>query len=326
MNLSDTSKPKVFVTRAIPDNGLALLRQHCALDVWPDDAPPSYEALVEHSQGKEGILTMLTDKVDAALMDAAGPQLKVISQYAVGYDNIDVEAARARGIAVGNTPGVLTEATADIAFALLLATARRIVEAADYVKAGQWQTWEPQTLLGADLNGATMGIIGLGRIGQAFAQRAKGFNMRLIAYSPRMTPEKAATVGAEAVSFETLLRESDFISLHSPLTPETRHLINADALSQMKPSAILINTARGGIIDQDALYTALKNGTIRAAGLDVTDPEPLPQDHPLLQLPNAVIIPHIGSASIETRTKMSVMAAENLLAGLNGETLPNSVS
>jgi glyoxylate reductase len=170
-----------------------------------------------------------------------------------------------------------------------------------------------------------MGIIGLGRIGQAFAQRAKGFNMRLIAYSPRLTPEKAAVVGAEAVSFETLLRESDFISLHSPLTAETRHLINAEALAKMKPTAILINTARGGMIDQDALYNALRNGTIRAAGLDVTDPEPLPSDHPLLQLPNALIIPHIGSASIETRTKMSVMAAENLLAGLNGTPLPNSV-
>jgi glyoxylate reductase len=323
--LSPLTKPQVFVTRAIPEDGLELLRQHCDLDVWPNTAAPSDDELISRTKGKDGILTMLTDKIDAAFMDTVGPQLKVISQYAVGYDNIDTQAAQQRGIAVGNTPGVLTEATADIAFALLLATARRIVEAADYVKAGQWKTWEPQTLLGADLNGATMGIIGLGRIGQAFAQRAKGFNMRLIAYSPRLTPEKAAVVGAEAVSFETLLRESDFISLHSPLTAETRHLINAEALAKMKPTAILINTARGGMIDQDALYNALRNGTIRAAGLDVTDPEPLPSDHPLLQLPNALIIPHIGSASIETRTKMSVMAAENLLAGLNGTPLPNSV-
>lgn len=323
--MSPLTKPQVFVTRAIPEDGLELLRQHCDLDVWPNTAAPSDDELISRTKGKDGILTMLTDKIDAAFMDTVGPQLKVISQYAVGYDNIDTQAAQQRGIAVGNTPGVLTEATADIAFALLLATARRIVEAADYVKAGQWKTWEPQTLLGADLNGATMGIIGLGRIGQAFAQRAKGFNMRLIAYSPRLTPEKAAVVGAEAVSFETLLRESDFISLHSPLTAETRHLINAEALAKMKPTAILINTARGGMIDQDALYNALRNGTIRAAGLDVTDPEPLPSDHPLLQLPNALIIPHIGSASIETRTKMSVMAAENLLAGLNGTPLPNSV-
>lgn len=323
--MSPLTKPQVFVTRAIPEDGLELLRQHCDLDVWPNTAAPNDDELISRTKGKDGILTMLTDKIDAAFMDTVGPQLKVISQYAVGYDNIDTQAAQQRGIAVGNTPGVLTEATADIAFALLLATARRIVEAADYVKAGQWKTWEPQTLLGADLNGATMGIIGLGRIGQAFAQRAKGFNMRLIAYSPRLTPEKAAVVGAEAVSFETLLRESDFISLHSPLTAETRHLINAEALAKMKPTAILINTARGGMIDQDALYNALRNGTIRAAGLDVTDPEPLPSDHPLLQLPNALIIPHIGSASIETRTKMSVMAAENLLAGLNGTPLPNSV-
>jgi glyoxylate reductase len=258
-------------------------------------------------------------------MDAAGPQLKVISQMAVGHDNIDIAAAKTRGIPVGNTPGVLTEATADLTFALLLAGARRILEGVNYIQHGKWQTWEPKTLLGADVTGATLGIIGFGRIGQAVAKRAAGFDMRVLAYGPRLTNEQALAAGAQSVDLDALLRESDFVSIHTPLNNNTRHLINAQTLRRMKSTAILINTARGPIVDQQALYEALKDGVIGGAALDVTNPEPLPQDDPLLTLPNVTIVPHIGSASIKTRNRMASMAADNLLAGLRGEKLPNSV-
>lgn len=318
-------KPKVFVTRRIPDVGLEKISATCDVDIWPEQTPPPYETLLERVRGVDGLLCLLTDRIDAAVMDAAGPQLKVISQYAVGYDNIDIQAARQRGIPVGNTPGVLTEATADLAFALLLASARRIVESADYVKAGQWQTWEPQTLLGADLSGATLGIVGLGRIGSAMAKRASGFDMHIIAYSPRTTAEEAQAAGVTLVDLDTLLAESDFVSLHAPLNDETRRLINADTLRRMKPNATLVNTARGPIVDQDALYQALTTGVIRAAALDVTDPEPIASDHPLLSLPNVIVVPHIGSASVRTRDRMADMAADNLLAGLRGAPLPNAV-
>lgn len=315
-------KPRVFVTRLIPDAGLERIRPVCDLDVWYGDAPPARAILLQCVRGVEGILSLLTDRIDAEVMDAAGPQLKVISNYAVGYDNIDVAAAAARGIRVGNTPGVLTNATADLTFALLLAAARRIVEGVEYIQGGHWKTWEPRTLLGTDVTGATLGIIGLGRIGSAVAQRAKGFTMRVLAHSPGKSPEYAASVGAALVELDTLLAESDFVSLHVPLNTTTRHLINSATLAKMKPSAILINTTRGGVVDQAALYAALTGGIIRAAALDVTDPEPLPADHPLLTLDNCLVVPHIASSSIATRSRMAVMAAENLLAGLRGERLP----
>jgi lactate dehydrogenase-like 2-hydroxyacid dehydrogenase len=259
-------------------------------------------------------------------MDAAGTGLKVISQMAVGYDNIDISAAQKRGIAVGNTPGVLTETTADLTFALLLAAARRLNEGAQYILDGKWQTWHPTTLLGHDVTGATLGIIGLGRIGNAVAKRAAGFDMQILVYGPRLSDEEATQIGAKRVTLDELLQQSDFVSLHCPLRPETRHLINRETLARMKPSAILINTTRGGVVDQTALYDALVNGVISGAALDVTDPEPMPADDPLLKLPNVTIVPHVGSATIGTRGKMAQIAIDNLIAGLNGQPLPHMVT
>jgi glyoxylate reductase len=260
--------------------------------------------------------------VDAELMDAAGSQLKIISSMSVGVDHIDIAAATARGIPVGNTPGVLTDATADMAFALLLSAARRVMEGEKYIRTGKWKTWHPQLLLGADLVGSTLGIVGFGRIGQAVAKRAQGFDMRVIFYDPTSHPVH----GAQSVDLDTLLHESDFVSLHVPLTPNTKRMVNADFLSKMKPNAILVNTARGGVVDQVALYDTLKSNQIFAAALDVTDPEPLPMDNPLLTLENCLIVPHLGSASKRTRDLMSLLAAENLIAGLKGERLPNCVN
>lgn len=318
-------KPHVFITRRIPEAGIDLIRPVCDVEIWPEEMPPSYETLLKLVHGVNGVLCMLTDRIDGNLMDKAGSQLKVISQMAVGYDNIDIAAAKTRGIPVGNTPGVLTDATADLAFALLLAGARRLIEGVEYIKTGQWQTWSPTALLGADVTGATLGIVGLGRIGSAVARRAKGFDMRVIAHSPRATPSMTVEAGAALVSFDALLAQSDFVSLHVPLNAETRHLVNRETLRKMKPTALLINTTRGGVVDQDALYEALTTGIIGGAALDVTDPEPLRADHPLLSLPNALIVPHIGSASVKTREKMAIMAAQNLLAGVSGERLPNAV-
>lgn len=318
-------KSKVFVCRKIPSAGLDKILGACEATVWQGALPPTRDELLEHVQGVEGIVSLVTDKIDGEVMDVAGSQLKVISQMAVGVDNIDLDAAKQRGIKVGNTPGVLTDATADLAFALLLALARHIVEGADYVREGQWKTWLPQGFLGYDLCGATLGIVGLGRIGKAMAKRASGFDMRILGYSPSLTQAEADEVKAEAVDLETLLRESDFVSLHTPATPQTNHLINRERLALMKPTALLINTARGSVVDQQALYEALQRQQIGGAALDVTDPEPLPMDNPLLTLPTVLIVPHIGSASIQTRNKMAVMAADNLLAGLRGEKLPHSV-
>lgn len=319
------SKPKVFVTRAIPDKGLELIKDFCDVDLWFDELPPSREALLQHVRGVDGLLCLLTDKIDAKLMDAAGKQLKVISNFAVGFDNIDTHAATARKIRVGNTPDVLTDATADFAFALMMAVARRIPEAERYVHKGKWKTWGPKILLGVDLKGATLGLIGFGRIAQAMARRAVGFDMRVIYYTPNEKKLDPA-IKATRVDFETLLEEADFISLHTPFTPDTYHLIDAEALSRMKPTAVLINTARGPVVDSDALYEALKHNRIFGAGLDVTEPEPLPNDSPLLKLDNIIIAPHIASASITARDNMSWMAAKNLIAGLKGEHLPNCVN
>jgi glyoxylate reductase len=315
-------KPRVFVTRLILESGLDLVRDFCQADVWPDELPPSRQEILKRVRGVEGLLCLLTDQIDAEIMDAAGPTLKIISNHAVGVDNIDVPTATARGIRVGNTPGILTEATADMAFALLLAAARRVVEAERLVKAGGWKTWAPGFMLGADLAGATLGIVGFGRIGRAVARRANGFGLRILLTDPNpCQPEPG--INATQVDLGTLLRESDFISLHTPLTAATRNLINIDTLSIMKPTAVLVNTSRGPVVDQEALYDALLAKRIFAAALDVTVPEPLPADHPLLKLENCIIVPHIASASWGTRQRMSRMAAENLIAGLKGEKLPN---
>ncbi len=302
-----------------------MLRDFCEVDRWEDELPPSRDELMKRVRGTEGLLTLLTDKVDGEVMDAAGKQLKVISNHAVGFDNIDVQAATARKIPVGNTPDVLTDATADFAFALMMAAGRRLIEADRYVREGKWKTWGPKLLLGAEMKGATLGLVGFGRIGKAVARRAMGFDMRVMYYDPTES-ETDSDSKATRVDFDTLLKESDFISLHTPLTSATRHLIDTRALSKMKPSAVLINTARGPIVDMDALYHALKEHLIFAAGLDVTEPEPLPMDSPLLTLDNLVIAPHIGSASTVARDKMSWMAAKNLIAGLKGEPLPNCVN
>jgi glyoxylate reductase len=305
---------RCFVTRGLPGSALDRLRDAHEVDVWPERLPPGYEELRRRTSDVEGLLSLLTDRVDAELIDGS-PHLRAISNYAVGYDNVDVEAAAARGIAVGNTPDVLTETTADLAFALLLAAARRLPEAAASVAEGDWLTWEPARYLGYDLHGATLGIVGMGRIGRALAKRAEGFDMTVL-----------STGRASTTTLEELLARSDFVSLHCPLTAETHHLIDADALAMMRPNAILINTARGPIVDQAALVAALHRGTIAGAALDVTDPEPPPADDPLLSAPNLIVVPHIGSATHATRERMADLAVDNLLAALAGEPMPHAVS
>lgn len=314
-------KPIVFVTRRIPEVGLAPIREACQMRLWEGELPPPKDILLQEVPNCDGLLCLLTDPIDAEVI-AAGSRLKVISQMAVGVDNIDLKTATARGIPVGHTPGVLTEATADFTFALLMAAARRIPEGVDYVRAGKWRTWEPMGLLGVDIWGATLGIIGLGRIGVAVARRARGFAMRILYYDPTRRPDLEAELGVEYAELDDLLARSDFVTLHCPLNAETYHLIDERALRRMKPTAILINAARGPVVDTAALVRALSEGWIRAAALDVTDPEPLPPDHPLVSLPNCVVVPHIASATVSTRERMATMAAENLLAGLRGERLP----
>ena len=318
-------KPQVLLTRRIPQPGLDLLAEQCDVDLWDSDLPMPRDVLLQRVAGKDGLYCLLTERIDDELLDAA-PRLKVISQMAVGVDNIDVPACTRRSIPVGNTPGVLTETTADLTWALLLAAARRVVEGVDYVRAGQWITWSPTALLGPDVYGATLGIVGLGRIGQAVARRACGFDMRILYTSRQPKPEVEQALAASYVDLDTLLAQSDFVSLHTSLTPETYHLIAVAALKKMKPTAVLINAARGGVVDHDALVEALRNGVIACAVLDVTEPEPLPADHPLVHMPNCIVTPHIASASIVTRTKMATMAAENLMAGVRGEALPNCVN
>jgi glyoxylate reductase len=321
------TKAKVFVTRKLPESAEEFVTEHCEADLWQSDLPPSRTELLSHVRDVEGILSLLTDRIDSEVMDAAGANLKVISNCAVGVDNIDIPEATKRGIPIGNTPGILTETTADFAFALLMAAARRIVEADRYVRDGHWKTWGLTLLLGQDIHGGTLGIIGFGRIGQALARRASGFNMRILYYDPH-APRDQTFQGFEAqsVNLEILLQEADFISLHTPLTEETRGLIDASALRMMKSSAVLINTARGPVVDATALYEALTNGEIAYAALDVTDPEPISSDSPLLELENIILAPHIASASSTTRTRMAQMAAENLIAGLRGDPLPFCVN
>ena len=304
----------VFVTRSLPGAALDRLREEHDVDVWPERLPPPPEELSSRCADAEGVLSLLTDPIDSALIEAA-PELRAISNYAVGVDNVEVDAATARGIPVGNTPGVLTDSTADLAVALMLGAARRLVEGEAFVRRGEWRTWEPELLLGHDLHGATVGIVGFGRIGRAVARRLEGFGCELL-HSGR----------DDGVALEELLERSDFVTLHAPLTPDTRGLIDDAALRRMKPTAYLVNTARGPMVDTAALVGALKAGEIAGAALDVTDPEPLPGDHPLLEAPNLLVIPHLGSATHATREKMADMAVENLLAGLAGERMPNCVN
>ena len=310
--------PTVAVTRKIPEAGLALLREAAEVRVWPEELPPSPEQLAELLRGCDGAVTLLTDRIDGAVLDRE-PQLKVVSNFAVGFDNVDVPAATERGVAVCNTPGVLTETTADFAFALLMSAARRIPEGIDYVRAGQWQTWGPLLLLGRDLHRATIGIVGFGRIGQALAKRARGFEMEILYYDAQRYPDAERALGATYRELDDLLRESDFVTLHVALTPETQQMIGAREFGLMKREAVVVNAARGPVIDTDALVNALRDGEIMGAALDVTDPEPLPADHPLVSLPNCIVVPHIASATVATRDNMATLAARNVLAVLRGE-------
>lgn len=313
-------RPRVVVTRRLPGTALDRLAEVADVEVWPGRLEPSPAELRELAAGSTGLITMLTDRVDAELLDAC-PDLRVVANYAVGYDNLDVAELSRRGVAASNTPGVLTDATADIAWALIMATARRLPEGATAVKDGDWLTWEPSWLLGQDVAGATLGIVGYGRIGAAVARRASGFGMEVLAWnrSPKMAD------GVSFVELPELLERADIVSLHCALTPETEGLIGAPELQAMKHTAVLVNTARGAIVDQRALAAALRDGEIFAAGLDVVVPEPIPVDHELLAIPSCLVLPHLGSASVATRSKMADMVVDNVLAALRGEPLPNPV-
>lgn len=299
-----------FVTRQLPGDAIERLRREHEVDLWTGRLPPPRDELIARTRAADGLLCLLTDRVDADLF-AAAPELRVVSNYAVGSDNVDLDAAAQRGIPVGVTPDVLTEATADMAFALMLAAARRLVEADAEARRGEWLTWEPARLLGHEVHGRTLGIVGHGRIGRAVARRAAGFEMRVL-HSGR----------SGGMPLDELLETSDFVSIHVPLTPATRGLIGAAQLRRMRPTAVLVNTARGAIVDTEALVRALREGWIAAAGIDVMEPEPPPADHPLLRAPNLTVAPHIGSATHTARERMADLAVDNLLAGLAGRPLP----
>ena len=319
-------RPRVFVARRLPDEGLDLVRSACDIDLWDGELPPPRDELLRRVSGVDGALTLLTDKVDDEFLDAAGPQLRVVSNYADGFDNVDMAACARRGVKVGNTPGVLTDTTADLAFALLMAAARRLPEGDRFVRDGKWKTWGPLLLLGPDVHGATIGIVGFGRIGQAVARRAQGFGMEILYHDLEPLPTSVSEpLGATYLRLEDLLPRADFVTLHVNLSPVTRHLINEKTLALMKPTAVLVNTSRGPVVDQIALAAALRDGVIWAAALDVTDPEPIPMDDPLVGMDNCLIVPHIASASRATRGKMAEMAAANLIAGVRGEPLPTEV-
>ena len=333
------SLPLVVATRQLPSNAWKSLTAHARVVCWEADCPVSREWLLEHVPEAEGLYCLLTDRIDQDVLRMA-TRLRVISTMSVGYDHINISACNTRRLPVGHTPGILTETTADLAFALLMASARKIVEGAMYVRQGQWVEWKPNLLLGQDVFGATLGIVGFGRIGQAMARRAQGFQMKVLAVrSPRQeheSPESFMDVGwkQEAsgippvtfVDLPTALTQSDFVSLHVPLTSQTHHVIGESEFKMMKRSSILINTARGAVVDSDALCHALQQGTIGGAALDVTDPEPLPASHPLLSLQSCLVIPHLGSASTATRSRMADMAVENVIAGLRGDRLPYCVN
>jgi glyoxylate reductase len=314
------NRPNVWITRQIPPAAVDQLKQVADVEIWPEEFPPAKNVLIEKIGAFDGMISMLNDPLDAEVLEAAS-RLKVISQMAVGFDNIDVKAATRLGIAVGHTPGVLTETSADFAWALLMDAARRVSEADRQVHDGIWKPWGPDVLTGVDVYGATLGLIGMGRIGKAVAKRAKGFNMRVLYHNRSRDNDAENELGVEYVSLETLLQTSDFVSLHLNYSPEAYHLINESKLALMKPEAILINTARGAVIDADALYNALINKQIAGAALDVFNPEPIPTDHPLLTLPNVVITPHIASASKKTRIEMAYISVENATRGLQGKPL-----
>jgi len=318
-------RPSVYICRQITEKALEIIAEYCDYRVWNGNEPVPRQILEKEIKNIDGLLAMLTDKIDDGLL-AMSSGLKIISNMAAGYDNIDVHSATSKGIMVTNTPDVLTETTADLAFALILAASRRLLEAEKFLRNGDWTAWGPMLLTGQDVYGATIGIIGLGRIGGAVARRAKGFNMNIIYHNRKRNYQAEAGLGAIYVRLDELLASSDIISIHCPLTNDTRGLIGARELALMKPTSVLVNTARGGIIDEEALYEALLNQRIFAAGLDVFSREPLSADSRLLKLNNVTLLPHIGSASVATRTKMAIVAARNLIAGLTGKTPPDLVN
>lgn len=319
-------RPRVYVCRPLLGRALPMLRERCEVKVWPDpDRPPLREVLLEEAREAEGLVTLVTERVDELLLQAA-PRLRVVSNVAVGYDNVDVAAATRRGVVITNTPDVLTETTADLAWALLLAAARRVVEGDRFTRAGRWGSWGLELMLGQDVHGRTLGVVGLGRIGRAVARRARGFDMRVLYASRRRHEDAERELGVQWCPLDDLLAEADFVSLHTPLTPQTHHLINRERLRRMKPTAVLVNTCRGPVVDEEALVEALRERWIWAAGLDVFDREPLPADSPLLTLDNVVLTPHVGSASFATRARMCEMAAENCVAVLSGQRPPNPVN
>jgi glyoxylate reductase len=316
-------KPKVFLTRAIAEPAMQRLNQEVDLDVWEGENPPPHDVLLAKAAQLDGLITLLTDPIDRPVLEAlANNKGKAISQMAVGFDNIDIATATRLKIPVGHTPGVLTETTADFAWALIMAASRRVVEADQEVHRGIWRHWGPGILLGLELGGATLGIIGLGRIGQAVARRAAGFNMHVLYYNPHRRQELEQSLGVTYASLDDLLAQSDIVTIHSYLSKETQHLFGRANFEKMKPTAILINTARGQIVNPQDLQWALEQKKIGAAALDVFEPEPIPPGHPLLSMPNVIVTPHIASATTQTRIRMAIMAVENLQAGLKGEHLP----
>jgi len=319
-------KPKVYVTRMLPERGLKIIKEHFDTEVWPEYAPPPKKVIIEKAKNCDALVSLLSDKIDAEVFDAA-PKLKIVSQIAVGFDNVDLKEATKRGIYVTNTPEVLTDTTADFAWALLMAIARRVVEADKYVRTGKWNVaWHPEMLQGRDVYGATMGIVGAGRIGYEVARRAKGFKMKILFYDVIPRPEMEKDFDAKKVDLDTLLQKSDFVSVHVPLMKETLHLINESKLRMMKRTAYLINNSRGPVVDEEALVKALKEGWIAGAALDVFEQEPTPKNNPLLKMENVVLAPHISSASYETRSRMAEMVAENLVAFFEKRKPPNLVN
>lgn len=323
------AKPKLFITRELFEDVIKKLEEYYDVEVWDRYQPPPYEVLLQKAKEVDALGSLLTDRIDCNLLQQA-KRLRIVAQYAVGYDNIDVECATRLGIYVTNTPGVLTEATAELTWALLMAVARRIVEADHFVRWGEWwrlQTgWHPKMMLGVELYGKTLGIIGLGRIGSRVAEFAKAFGMKVIYYDIKRKEDLEKKLGVEYRDLDTLLQEADIVTIHVPLTKETYHLLNEERLRKMKRGALLINTARGAVIDTDALVKALKEGWIAGAGLDVHESEPLDPNHPITAFKNVVLLPHIGSATYETRHRMAELVAENLIAFYKGEVPPTLVN
>jgi len=325
-SVKDMPKLKVYITRQLPDRGLQKIKKLFDAEIWPDYAPPPKKTVIEKAKTVDALVTLLSDKIDSEVFDVA-PKLRIVSQLAVGFDNIDLQEATKRGIYITNTPEVLTDTTADFSWALLMAVARRVVEADKYVRSGQWKVaWHPDMMTGRDIHGATIGIVGAGRIGYAMAKRAKGFDMKILFYDVIPRPEMEKDFGAKRLDLNALLKEADFVSIHVPLMKETHHLMNEERLKLMKKTAYLINNSRGPVIDEKALYKALKEGWIAGAGMDVFEQEPTPMDNPLLKFESVVVAPHISSASLETRAQMSEMVADNLIAFFQGNKPPNLVN